>query len=260
MINYAIRRINMKIYFVIVSFFVLVSFVQFGCKGSNGDVGPAGPLLKGNLIGHAYLSDENINADVTDFRGILVTIDGTANSAMTDSTGKYELDNVETGILNFTLSKNGYGTTKIVMFQFVGGGDAFLPGVALGQAPTFDVTKISTLDTGLFITVFGKITNTAPYERNVLMFEGKTRAVSSNPSNYLGTDELSIAPDSITFTYQLWKSNFIVDSGFSYGDTVFYAVYSHGGDGSSYIDFETQRRYTTALTTGSPIKGFFVLQ
>src|SRR5271169_5585065 len=219
------RRIKMKKYFAIIPISLVISLVYIGCKGSNGDigpVGPAGPLLKGNLIGHAFLTDENNNISVTDYRGILVTIDGTADSAMTDSTGEYEIDNVETGILNFTLSKNGYGTTKIVMFQFVGGGDAFLPRVFLGQEPTFDVTKISTLDTGQFITVLGKITNTAPYQRWLMMFEGKTSAVSSNPAHYQSTDEIGIAPDSITVTDGLWKSNFIVDGGFSYGDTIYY--------------------------------------
>ena len=225
-----------------------------------GPVGPAGPLLQGNLIGYAYLNNENYNIAITDYRGILVTIDGTTLSATTDSTGKWEIDNVETGIHDFEFYKNGYGRTKLVRYAFVGGGDALVNQVTLGQLPTFDVSTITTAISGATVTVSGQITNTVPnYIRYVYIFFGKTNQVSSNPANYFVVTSWPVTNNTNTYTSgtyfnTAWFSNY----GLVSGDTVYVAAYARGGSSNSYTDFETQRYYYTDLST-TPKGTFFVI-
>jgi len=250
----------MKSYIGIALFVVIFSVSQFGCKGSDGQmgpVGPSGPLLQGNIIGYARLANENPTITITDFRGILVTIDGTADSATTDSTGKWEIDNVKTGTWNFTFSKNGYGTNKVVRYEFVGGGNAYVNSVTLGQLPTFDVSTIGTATSGTTETVSGQITNTVPnYDRYVYIFWGKTSQVSSNPANYFGLWYADVAANTNTYSIPFNIPALASSYGLTSGDTVYVAAYADGGNSSVYTDFETQRFYYTAIST-TPQKTFF---
>ena len=86
--------------------FILISTILFGCKGSTGPVGPTGPggpSLTGKLSGLVTLIDTN-GIQPTNRSGVSVTIDGLSKSAMTDSTGKWVIDTLSTGIYAINIS------------------------------------------------------------------------------------------------------------------------------------------------------------
>src|SRR5947207_12035210 len=94
---------------------------ETGAQGPVGPVGPAGPYLKGTLIGYVNLFDVYGNLQ-DNAGGVQVSMEGLARTAVTDSTGRFELDSVVTGTYNLDFSISGYGSQKIISLEFTGGG------------------------------------------------------------------------------------------------------------------------------------------
>ena len=88
---------------------------QAGPEGPQGNQGPSGPVLTGNLRGYINHFDLNGSKIQTNLSGDTVKIDGTNTIAVTDGNGLFSFNGLSTGNYNLTVSKPGYGTTKILM-------------------------------------------------------------------------------------------------------------------------------------------------
>lgn len=89
-------------------------------------------LLTGKIIGYVELHDRygyDYNKDtISNHNGILVHFkSGNSNfKAYTDSSGRFEINNLETGTYTIQFSKDDYFDHKITGYQFVGGNEETL--------------------------------------------------------------------------------------------------------------------------------------
>jgi hypothetical protein len=112
----------------------------YGCSDSSstntsGGLGPTG-ILQGQV---SQLRDARFR-QVQDKSGVLVQVEGTSFSAITDTGGNWEIKNLPTSTYSISFSKPGYLTIKNTSFQFVGGGIQVFTGIVLCQPLTFSCT------------------------------------------------------------------------------------------------------------------------
>src|SRR5262245_58633468 len=117
-----------------------------GCtktRGLTGPEGPAGGLLKGNIIGFVDLFDEYGTLSGS-LDGVKVYIEGTTDTVQTNNYGAFEIDSVKTGTYAIVFKKPGYGDARINSFQFVGGNNTYVTNhIAMSQVPDFFATSVS---------------------------------------------------------------------------------------------------------------------
>ena len=179
------------------------------------------PVLTGSISGFVYLFEEE-GTQIKDRSGVRVSFEGRGNYAYTNKDGRYSLENVEAGIFNIVFEKEGFGLTKIIAREFVGGGDAYLYNIGLTKLPSFNVTSlIITKTTGSppYLRMNGNLSDARNYYRNVVIFFGKGEDVSNDPKNYLLTNSIYVYPDSSSFGYSWgnYKEHFL-EAGFNLGD------------------------------------------
>lgn len=90
-----------------------------GPPGPPGDTGVYAPL-KGDIRGKVIVYDSTGTA-LTDHSGVIVTIDSTGLADTTDASGAYSFSQVPAGRYNFSYSKAGYGTYRIIRQLHPGG-------------------------------------------------------------------------------------------------------------------------------------------
>jgi hypothetical protein len=233
---------------------VVASLILAGCKGSDGSSGPqgpAGPALTGSIIGFAQLANED-HTYPTARNGISVTVTGTGVVATTDSSGKFTLNGLSTGTLDIVASKAGYADSKVQSVPFAGGGTMLLSSywgtMTLDHLPAFEVATMTAAASAPNISVTGTINTTAAWYRYVLLYIGKTSAVSSNPATYKFSYSTYVNGSANTFNATIYKGNFD-QTGFVSGDTVFVAAYSAGSQyySSGSIDPVTGNYVYTSL-------------
>ncbi len=208
----------------------------------NGCEGPAGPNLKGDIIGYAVLIDNNDNY-LKDNSEIIVSIDGTFISTITSSDGRFVLSNVNTGTYSISFSKAGYGTMKIVSYPFVGGGQAYLDHVYLCQIPTYTVTDLSAAISSSGITVSGKINGASSIYRRAALFFSTSTNVSSNPQNYSSYFPIYMYNSDSAFTQNLY--NIFTSNNFHSGQTIYLIAYA--GPDIQYLDLASGKTIFPSL-------------
>lgn len=125
--------------------FTCLAMILLSCKKEILYEGPVG-----DLKGRAILSDRNVT--LTDYSGVEVIIDGSTPElrTTTNEKGEYTIQGLKTGIYDIVFTKNGFGTYKIVSFQFLGGNISTYAGsVTLNKLPDFSITDLK-VDTGRF--------------------------------------------------------------------------------------------------------------
>lgn len=234
------------------SIILLTSIAIFfsACKGDTGLVGSSGPALTGNISGLVNLTDTN-GVLPANKSGVLVSITGTSSTAITDSTGHWQIDNIMTGIYTIEISKATYGLTKIQNYQFIGGGTTYIANTSLSQVPNFQVSNLSFTTGNGFVDVSGSITITSAQTtgRNIFLFIGNSSNVSSNPSNYLGVVNAFANGTATAFTQRINTSTF-TGLGIGTGTTAYIVAYSSSASlasSSRYIDQTTGRFTYTSL-------------
>ena len=111
-----------------IAYLVLILFsglFLFSCKkspqGEEGPVGKDAPLLRGSIIGFVKNYDGYGN-QIFDASGFSVTIKGdTTAVTQTNAAGRYEFENIQTGLYSLSYAKEGYDTSRIYAVQFLGG-------------------------------------------------------------------------------------------------------------------------------------------
>ncbi|HZV13072.1 MAG TPA: carboxypeptidase regulatory-like domain-containing protein [Candidatus Kapabacteria bacterium] len=234
-------------------FLAALTALIISCKGNDGAQGPAGPALTGSISGYTYLVDQN-DSLLSNRSGVTVSLNGTNISATSDSTGKWTLNNVSTGVYEVTFSKSGYDSFVIPSQQFVGGGALYLGDVYMAQKQTFGVISETAKDS-LFNAYGQKViyltdSLTQPIyttSKRVAIFVGTTSSVSSDPSTYSYVVIHTPATNAYSTT-RLFTSAELVSAGFATGDTIYFRSYGASEYFSSYRDTATGRLNYTGLS------------
>ena len=236
---------------------LLLVAILASCSKGTGYVDKA-QINNQKIDGAVKLYDEFNNEQ--DFGGMLVSIEGTNYSAVTDTSGKFELAGIPYGTYNLVFTKSGFGTFKIDTLNHSNDGDG--KPVVLG---TFQLgQQASTATTGIFFksgadTVKMYVTVNPPgtyfIGRGVRLFYSTDTLVSS--SNYMAYSDVLIARDStdvFKFGYQQFQ-----DMGFSSGEKVFVRPYGDAFFSNDYTDITTGKRIFPNLNNSATASQSFVL-
>ena len=219
--------------------------------GSQGPVGPAGPVLTGTLSGFVTTYDEYGFKVLGDLSGVTVKIsDSTSDSTLTDATGKYTFSNLKTGIYTLTYSKPGYATVTAINFSFLGGG-TILRNATISKYPSFSLFNVISLDTtittdpGLLV----RGTDTADQvARTFIVFGGSNSLVSSTPGSYIYANTGTIKAGLSTWNFFITAQE-LHDNGLASGTTAYFVVYPISTGEPTYVDPTTGRTVFTAIGT-----------
>ena len=107
-------------------FFILLLGLLWmhGCE-VEGPAGIDGPWVTGTLQGTIDVTDE-FGRDIEDKSGFTVKVENTSLSATTDQDGYWRIDSLQTGTYDISCSKQGFVTSRVVAYSFIGGGTATL--------------------------------------------------------------------------------------------------------------------------------------
>jgi carboxypeptidase family protein len=126
----------------LVSFCIVILLVVVsGCSNVNSPV-----TVDGSITGVVSLGNEIGSSSPNPFTssaGVSVSLDGTSLSTVTDSSGFWKFDNIPSGNYDVTITKSGFGLTRIYGVTVGGPGTAFIPRVALGELPSEAPTLVS---------------------------------------------------------------------------------------------------------------------
>lgn len=218
------------------------------------------PVLTGDISGFVSLYEEDYSR-IVDKSGVKVSIEGNNDFAFTNADGKFTLKNAEAGIFNIIFEKSGFGLNKIISYQFVGGGEAFIYNVSLSKLPSFNVVSLNILKTSdepPQLLLEGDVTGSVNHSRQVGFYFGKSESVSNYPQDFITSYSGYIYPDSSHFSDFIWNyKQFFVENGFHIGETIYVAAYSISGYGDVY-DPVTGKYFNYNVGT-SPVKSSFIL-
>lgn len=169
-----------------------------GCKGKDGDPGPAGPAgqnLTGSILGFVNpVSEDGVALTKS---GVTVTITSVTPqlTQTTDANGRYEFTNLRNGTYNISFSRPDLGLYKLFGYGHVGGdqpsvvGNTYLSGVSRTvvtnltvASPRFDSQY------GYHALFSGTVTNAAsisPYRR-VVIYGSTGPGTSATASTLIG--------------------------------------------------------------------------
>jgi len=135
---------------------VLACLVFFsGCRDN-----PDPEIPAGKIIGYVKLVELNGNRPENK-QGIKVSIQHTADHSFTDSTGKYEINDIEPGNVNIIFEKDSFGTSELFRIENPGGYFPVIPPeVYLYKIPEISLTEISISNDEKYIYIKGNVSPT----------------------------------------------------------------------------------------------------
>lgn len=206
---------------------------------------------RANITGSIRLFDMDGKAMV-DGSGATVTIDQTNVSTQTNSAGKWTLDSIPFGTYDLTISKPGFGSSRIMGLYHAAENHAttLIPSIrAISMISTIQITKLSAkklsealpgtqnviflglVEEGIiFKPVFDNTTNG---EKAIRFFMSSTPDVSS--TNYQVTEKHYYTGKENIVENDNFKISWFVSRGFEPGQTVYVRAY---GDGRYADDYE----------------------
>jgi hypothetical protein len=225
----------------------------FSCKkeGAVGPAGPSGPVLTGNVSGFVVLDDQFGNKTYVNVANSKVVINGRTDTTLTDSLGKFTLNNLSTGTYSLNITRTGFGS-MIKNFSFTGGGNTLLSDTRLAAIPNFSVSSVTATSTGTTVTVTGNISSGNSFNTQVVVFVGKTTSTSANPSTYLLSSVVTVSSTGTSFTAK-FTTDQLYSAGITTGLTAYIAAYgiSNTQSASSYEDLTTGQTVYTAINPGN---------
>jgi len=252
----------------------------YGCKDS-----ATSPGVTGSMVGYVVAIDSTgTNRDNT---GVKISIDGTNYSAMSDSSGRWEMTNVLPGTYNISFTKNNYATEKMIAYRFVGNGTDYLFSQNIYQIMWTQATLVlRPFDSGktifscrLFRTdstqslggacmiLFGKNNSLSPEDPNSYLYER-----NNFPYSYWGPSD-SISFDNILGYSLAMDSSKLYRAGFRHNDKIYcqafvgnllidekYDMFTNPIIfGPSYIDIASGKRIYTGFGNNHSEVRYFVL-
>ena len=225
--------------------FVLSFLVLFSCKDDN----LVSTLPTGTIVGFVYLN-ENTPYKVNDHSNISVVFENTNFATLTDSLGKWQMNNVPQGIYDIKFSKAEFCTFKKQGFQFVGDGTTSAGNVYLRKLPTFSVFNVSdSMGVDRVVVTFSM--SDSGLNQYVRYFIGKTTNVEANTPFYTFEDIVYVPTGKTTFSFSVFKSDFDY-FGLKSGEKVYMKIYpANAGFPISYQDIYTGVRVFPTLGENS---------
>ena len=108
--------------------------------------------ITGSLTGTVY-SSSNTGSSVLADATILLEGSDPLITLKSDTNGKYHVEGLRTGTYNVVISKDGYGTFRILGYSFVGGeNETSIGGVTLYQLPNMLIKEASVTVTTVYYT------------------------------------------------------------------------------------------------------------
>ena len=224
-------------------------------EGPEGPPGASGSALSGSLVGFVYLYDE-YGVPISDKSGVTVTVDGyiPSLSATTNSSGKYQIDNMTAGTYDLIFSKTGYATYKSLSLSFVGGVKPRVFNTTLVQQATTTVSSLTV--TFYSSTQFTLACTLAPaipagYLRYLRVYYGKNSTVSS--TNYITTAAFGSSVPAFSSIRSFDKGNFPSST------SLYVIAYAESYYTYYYQDLLSGLNiYTTIGSTGSNVASIIV--
>jgi hypothetical protein len=190
---------------------LLFSCSKENVQGPAGAQGPAGPdgssTISGNVSGKVLLYDSLGNA-LTDNSNAIVLFENTSPqfSVTTHADGSFTTPNLSSGIYNLSISKEGFGTMKMIHFLHTGGINPSQTGlIQMGakQSSWFDIKnlKVDTVTENgshyMYITITLAHPQTLPFPEVVIYFNhapggGNTNNDYTYRTNFFQQDDSTI--------------------------------------------------------------------
>lgn len=230
-----------------------------GCKGKDGDPGPAGQNLTGTILGYVNPVDENGSPLAKS--GVVISIDGANPTATATSgtDGKFELPGVKSGTYNLSFTRNGLTTFRRFGLAHVGGDQpTYLGSVTLSQASTVTVPAFSATTSPGSGTVTFNLTMASPTPTTVFRYAvlaNSSNSVSPATSPILFTSSAASSTSVTSYTSSITLSRTtLTNAGFASGSTVYLAAVGSTAALVAYSDPATGRLVYPALNpTASPV-------
>lgn len=237
---------------ILISITIIIFLFIYSCGkiGTEGPVGPAGPSLTGSIVGFVSLVDE-FGVSIADKSGVIVTVDGfqPGLTAITNSDGRYQLDNLQTGTYDLVFSKNGYVTRIALSVLFLGGVKPIVYNVTLGQKTTTVVSGLTLTPTSSTTLTIGVTVSPAiptGYARYVRFYYGKSNTVSY--TNYVTTNRYSVSTSPASINMSWDKVNYPT------GSTLYVIAYGETNTSYSTLDLASGLSvYSTLSATGTSV-------
>jgi hypothetical protein len=230
---------------VSVLFIIFLGLMFNSCKK---EVGPAGPDHTGNIIGFVTLYNSN-GEKLNNGEGVEVSIDGNNPiSVNTDSIGKYQLDNIKTGVYDLTFSKDSFSSYKRIGLQFIGGTDPVVSNASLYVSSKNVISNLTLAVVNSQVRAYGNIGHTG-YYGYYRYYIGLDASVSN--TNYYSTGTLSLL--GTTF------NAFINTDLYSSGSSIYILIYGITSGDAGYQDITTgDIIYPSLNTVGSNVASIIV--
>lgn len=147
------------------------------------------PTATVRLTGSVVLFDAWASR-LDDFSGVTVTVDGSGSRATTDATGAWQVDNVPVGSHDFTFTKTGFTTVRILA-QTIADTTTAVGNVNLAIPPwqqaIIDSIYVATRSGRDYYVADGHLSAPPPANAkaaSIVVFLGRTDAVAADPSLY----------------------------------------------------------------------------
>jgi hypothetical protein len=191
---------------------------------------------------------------------------------VTDSLGWWQIANVPPGTYDISVTKTGFGYSKVMEFQFVGDGEVTLPYIHIANPPTFPLQIYSVGITADRINVDVRALSIDYSAKGVLLVVSDDSITSpTSNSNMIEARYRELAFDPVNQTKLQILIDHLNERGFKSGEKVFVRAYglgdfdlmypSHYPDlqyPSRYFDPRSQQYICTALGPESNIVSFIV--
>lgn len=237
--------------------FLLIS-LGAGCKDQI-VTSPPVPLF-GDMQGGVQLYDTLFQEVLHNHAGVLVNLEGTDFSTITDSNGSWIIHNIPSGTYTIVYTKNNFALAKNLNHQFIGNGNDYL-----GIQNLYKLISIQVEIDSQFRILSNPVDHIGNFyggeSRKAIMLYSKTPFFSPiDPNSYLGLDVYKLElRDYIDTTGGFFISRYnLMPYTFKSGDTVYCRAYvgTYKCLDCSYSDLKTGKLIYTGFNNVSPLKRF----
>ncbi|MFC7666168.1 carboxypeptidase-like regulatory domain-containing protein [Hymenobacter humi] len=238
---------------------ICMGVVLDGCKGKDGDPGPAASAVTGNINGFVNAVDQNGTA--LNKSGITVSLEG-ANTAITTSTnadGKYEFPNVKAGTYNLSYTRTGLAPFRRFGVGHVGGDQpTYLGTLTQSQVSTLTVPSLQAFSSPSTSSVTFDLNVSSPAPTTTFryaMFASATPNVSPTSATLVFTGSAFVTSPTTFYSFSTSVARTtLTNAGFASGSTVYMAAFGSSAFLASYSDPATGKFvYPSINPAASPV-------
>lgn len=226
--------------------FCIICFVFFTASCSEEQIRKVG--LHGSLSGKVNAYNPFVGGSA--LQDVEVVIEGTDPliTLHTDSNGKFEVPDLETGTYHLTFKKVGYGTHKILGYSFVGGDFPMaLPPITLYSLPNMLIKNVE-----VTVTRYGSVAYAS-----ITVFIDNPQSVTSGYFRYYLSKEPGVSSSQyqetgILGSYYNQSSSYSLHTNFDVkrfpaGTSIYMIVHPCTEQYSNYLDIETGKKIYSSI-------------